>query len=146
MCGIWPGPGSTWSRTAPGSSSGSRSCSKTLIKISSVLSDLHGVTGRALLEALISGQRNPRVLAEPRQGPPRGLGGRVARPVHRAALAAIERSILVIIFHMLADPAVEFAELGADFYDRRVDRARQTSQLTRQLQALGYTVTLTTAA
>ena len=25
----WPGPGSTWSRTAPGSSSGSRSCSRT---------------------------------------------------------------------------------------------------------------------
>jgi hypothetical protein len=58
------------------------------------------------------------------------------------ALAAIERSILVIIFHMLADPTVEFAELGADHYTRRLDRARRTSQL----QVLGYTVTLTTAA
>jgi transposase len=28
-CGIWPGPATTWSRTAPGSSSGSRSCSRT---------------------------------------------------------------------------------------------------------------------
>jgi transposase len=77
-------------------------------------------------------------------------GARYRRLIKRMpkpkALAAIERSILVIIFHMLADPAVEFAELGADFYDRRVDRARRTSQLTRQLQALGYTVTLTTAA
>jgi transposase len=34
-----------------------------LIKISAVLTDLHGVSGRAMLEALIAGQRNPRVLA-----------------------------------------------------------------------------------
>jgi hypothetical protein len=47
---------------------------------------------------------------------------------------------------MLANPTVEFTELGADFYTRRIDRARRTSQLTRQLQALGYTVTLTAAA
>ena len=59
------------------------------------------------------------------------------------ALTAIDRSILVIIFHMLADPTVEF---GADHYTQRLDRARRTNQLTRQLQALGYTVTLTTAA
>jgi transposase len=78
------------------------------------------------------------------------LGARYRRLIKRMpkpkALAAIERSILVIIFHMLADPTVEFTELGADFYTRRVDRARRTSQLTRQLQALGYTVTLSTAA
>jgi transposase len=78
------------------------------------------------------------------------LGARYRRLIKRMpkpkALAAIERSILVIIFHLLADPTVEFAELGADFYTRRVDRARRTSQLTRQLQALGYTVTLTAAA
>src|SRR5664279_3048076 len=39
-----------------------------LIKISSVLSDIHGVSGRAILDALISGQRNPRVLAELAKG------------------------------------------------------------------------------
>ena len=33
------------------------------IKISSVLSDLHGVTGRAMMEALIAGERDPRALA-----------------------------------------------------------------------------------
>jgi transposase len=78
------------------------------------------------------------------------LGARYRRLIKRMpkpkALAAVERSILVIIFHMLADPTVEFADLGADFYTRRIDRDRRTSQLTRQLQALGYTVTLTTAA
>jgi transposase len=78
------------------------------------------------------------------------LGARYRRLIKRMpkpkALAALERSILVIIFHMLADPTIEFADLGADFYTRRIDRDRRTSQLTRQLQALGYTVTLTTAA
>jgi transposase len=33
------------------------------IKISSVLSDLHGVSGRAMMDALIAGERDPRTLA-----------------------------------------------------------------------------------
>jgi transposase len=33
------------------------------IKISAVLSNLHGVTGRAIMEALIAGERDPRTLA-----------------------------------------------------------------------------------
>jgi transposase len=78
------------------------------------------------------------------------LGARYRRLIKRMpkpkALAAIERSILVIIYHLLAEPTIQFTELGADFYTQRLDRARRTSQLTRQLQALGYTVTLTTAA
>jgi transposase len=39
-----------------------------LIKISAVLTDVHGVTGRAIIEALIAGQRNPKVLAELARG------------------------------------------------------------------------------
>ena len=78
------------------------------------------------------------------------LGERYRRLIKRMpkakALAALERSILVIIFHLLADPTAQFADLGADFYTRRIDKNRRTHQLTRQLQALGYTVTLTTAA
>jgi hypothetical protein len=62
------------------------------------------------------------------------------------ALAALERSILVIIFHLLQDPTTEFKDLGADFYTRRIDRDHRTNHLTRQLQALGYAVTLTPAA
>jgi len=34
------------------------------IKLSSVLTDLHGVTGREIMDRLIAGQRNPRALAE----------------------------------------------------------------------------------
>jgi transposase len=71
---------------------------------------------------------------------------RLAKRMPKAtALAAIERSILVIIFHLLADPTAEFTDPGADFHTRRIDRARRTDQLTRQLRALGYTVQLTPA-
>jgi transposase len=78
------------------------------------------------------------------------LGERYRRLIKRMpkakARAALERSILTIIFHLLADPTAEFEDLGVDFYTRRLDTARRTNQLTRQLQALGYTVTLTPAA
>jgi transposase len=38
------------------------------IKLDSVISDLHGVSGRQMLEAMIDGQRDPRVLAEMARG------------------------------------------------------------------------------
>ena len=40
-----------------------------LIKMSSVVSDLHGVSGRAMMDALIAGERDPRALAAAGQGP-----------------------------------------------------------------------------
>lgn len=78
------------------------------------------------------------------------LGERYRRLVKRMpkkkALAAIERSILVIIFHLLSDPTAAFCDLGADFYTRRVDAKRRTDHLVRQLEALGHHVNLTPAA
>jgi transposase len=75
------------------------------------------------------------------------LGERYRRLIKRMpkpkALVALQRSILIIIFHLLTDPTTEFTDLGPDFYTRRIDLARRTNHLTRQLQALGYTVELT---
>jgi transposase len=42
------------------------------IKLSSVISDIFGVSGRAMLEAMIAGQRDPRALAELAKGRMRG--------------------------------------------------------------------------
>ncbi len=42
------------------------------IKLSSVISDVWGVSGRAMIEAMIAGQRNPRQLAELARGSMRG--------------------------------------------------------------------------
>ena len=64
----------------------------------------------------------------------------------RKALAAIARSVLVIIFHLLADPAARYHDLGAGYYTSRIDKNRKMRSHVRQLEALGYTVTLTQAA
>ena len=42
------------------------------LKLSSVISDIHGVSGRAMLEALAAGQRDPRALAQLARGTMRG--------------------------------------------------------------------------
>lgn len=42
------------------------------IKLSSVVSDVHGVSGRAMVEALIAGQRDPKALAQLARGTLRG--------------------------------------------------------------------------
>ena len=78
------------------------------------------------------------------------LGERYRRLIKRMpkakALVALQRSILVIFFHLLADPTADFTDLGADFYAKRIDRARRTTHLLRQLHALGYDVQLTETA
>jgi transposase len=74
------------------------------------------------------------------------LGERYRRLVKRRgklkALVAIARSILVIVWHLLADPAAHYRDLGSDFYAKRIDKNRRQRHLIRQLEALGYTVTL----
>jgi transposase len=78
------------------------------------------------------------------------LGERYRRIARRRgklrALVAVARSILVIVWHLLADPAARFHELGAGYYASRTDKNRKTRNHVRQLEALGYTVTLAQAA
>ena len=61
------------------------------------------------------------------------LGERYRRLIKRMpkakALVALQRSILVIIFQLLADPTAEFTDLGPDHYTRRLDRTRRTTHL-----------------
>ena len=64
----------------------------------------------------------------------------------RKALAAIARSILVIIFHLLADPATRFRDLGPGYYDNRISRERKIANHVRQLEALGLSVIIGEAA
>jgi transposase len=59
----------------------------------------------------------------------------------RKALVAVARSILVIIFHLLADPEARFCDLGPGYYDTHIDRQRKIRNHIRQLEALGLDVT-----
>ena len=72
--------------------------------------------------------------------------GRIARRRGKAkAQVAVARSILVIIWHLLADPAARFTDLGYGYYQARTDTDRKLRNHIRQIQALGFTVTLTKA-
>ena len=69
---------------------------------------------------------------------------RIARRRGKAkAQVAVARSILVIIWHLLADPAARFTDLGYGYYQDRTDKDRKLRNHIRQIQALGFTVTLT---
>jgi transposase len=78
------------------------------------------------------------------------LGERYRRIVKRRgklrALVAVARSILVIIWHLLAGPATRYHDLGASYYASRIDTDRKARGHIRQLEALGFNVTLAPAA
>ena len=64
----------------------------------------------------------------------------------KRAIVAVGRSILVIAWHLLSDPDARFQDLGPGYYAERIDSERRKQNHIRQLEALGYTVTLTQAA
>jgi transposase len=78
------------------------------------------------------------------------LGERYRRIARRRgklrALVAVARSILVAVRHLLADPVTCYRELGAGHYASRTDSGRKARGHVRQLEALGFTVTLVQAA
>ena len=77
------------------------------------------------------------------------LGERYHRILRRRgkvkAQVAVARSILVITWHLLADPAARFTDLGPGYYQARLDTDRKLKNHIRQIQALGFAVTLTKA-
>ena len=129
-----PGHLASWARFAPG------------IKSSAGKNKGNGATGH--------GNRYlARVLGEAAAGAARSdtfLGARYRRIARRRgknkAIVAVGRSILVIVWHLLSDPQARFADLGADFYDTRHSTVARTRQHVRELEALGYRVTLEQAA
>ena len=78
------------------------------------------------------------------------LGERYRRIAKRRgkkrAIVAVGRSILVIVWHLLSDDQAQFCDLGADHFTRRVNSETKKRNHIRQLEALGYAVTLTPAA
>lgn len=78
------------------------------------------------------------------------LGARYRRLARRIgklkALVAVARSILVIVWNLRADPTSRYHDLGPQYFDNRIRPERRKQNHIRQLQALGYTVTLTPAA
>jgi hypothetical protein len=77
------------------------------------------------------------------------IGERYARIARRRgpakAQVAVARSILVIIWHLLADRAALYTDLGYGYYAARTDTDRKLRNHIRQIQPLGFDITLTKA-
>ncbi|MGV9870143.1 IS110 family transposase [Rhodococcus koreensis] len=78
------------------------------------------------------------------------LGARYRRLAKRRgkkrAIVAVGRSILIVVWHLLRDQNATFHDLGSDHYTRHIHPDIKKRSHIRQLEALGYTVTLTPAA
>jgi transposase len=124
----------SWARFAPG------------VKESAGRRKGNGTTGhgnrylaRVLGEAAVSAGKTDTFLGERYRRIARRRG-------KKKAIVAVGRSILVIIWHLLGDDQAHFHDLGANFYDTRTGTERAKRNHIRQLQALGYQVTLEPAA
>lgn len=62
------------------------------------------------------------------------------RGLKKAAVAVAHR-IVILAWHILAEPGVEYRERGGDFFDRR-NPERTARKLSRRLEAIGYQVSL----
>jgi transposase len=134
--GRFPTPGhlASWARFAPGVK---QSAGKTKGKNATG----HGnpYLARVLGEAAVVAGRTDTFLGERYRRIARRRGS-------KKAIVAVGRSILIIVWHLLADPTARFHDLGAGFYDTRVNAERTKRNHVRQLEALGYKVTLEPAA
>ncbi len=88
-CGTWPGTGSGPGRApARGEERAREVLDDACIKLSVVASDIFGVSGRDMMDALIAGERSPRVLAQLARTRMRArirrAGGGVHRALHRS--------------------------------------------------------------
>jgi transposase len=69
---------------------------------------------------------------------------RIARRRGKAiAQAAVARSIMIIVWHLLSDPHARYRDLGADWHASHINRDKKIRNHIRGLQALGLTVTIT---
>jgi len=124
----------SWARFAPGvSESAGRK------KGNSSTGHGNRYLARALGEAAIGASRTGTFLGERYR--------RIAkRRGKKRAIVAVGRSILTIIWVLLVDDEKHFVDLGPGFYDSHINKNRSTRNHIRELQALGYKVTLEPAA
>jgi transposase len=129
-----PGHLASWARYAPG-------VNQSAGKAKGKATTGHGnpYLARVLGEAAVAAGRTDTFLGERYRRIARRRGT-------KKAIVAVGRSILVIVWHLLADPNLRYHDLGPGFYDVHVNAERAKRNHVRQLEALGYRVTLEPAA
>jgi transposase len=122
----WAGLTPTARQSGPRSGRGKKGHGNTYAKRIAVLAAYAAANTDTFL-----GERFRRLSSRP------GGGGR------KKAGCAVGRSILIIIWHLLNDPAARYHDLGPDWHARHTDRSRKARNARRQLEALGYDVIIT---
>jgi len=83
------------------------------LKLSSVISDIHGVSGRAMLEAIIAGERNPKVLAQLARGSMRGKIARLEEALDCSFLTEEHAAVLSMMLTTIDYYTAHIDELTA---------------------------------
>ena len=122
----WAGLTPTARQSGPRKSRGKKGHGNTYAKRIAVLAAYAAANTDTFL-----GERFRRLASRP------GGGGR------KKAGCAVGRSILVIVWHLLNDPAARYRDLGSGWHARHTDRSRKARNARRQLEALGYDVIIT---
>jgi transposase len=71
---------------------------------------------------------------------------RFGKKAEGKAIFACAHSLIVMIYHVLAEDDAVFEDLGADWFQRHSDTEAHTRRLVHQLEKLGHRVTLAPAA
>ena len=83
------------------------------LKLSAVISDIHGVSGRAMLEAIAAGERNPTVLARLARGTMRGKIARLEQALDCSFLTEEHVAILAMMLAAIDSFTTQIDKLTA---------------------------------
>ena len=99
------------------------------LKLSSVISDIHGVSGREMLTAIIAGQRDPKVLAQMARTRMRGKIGQLEEALDCSFFTEQHAFILQMMLANIDHLEDQVKELTAKITELCEPYARQISQL-----------------
>ena len=83
------------------------------LKLSSVISDIHGVSGRDMLDALAAGQRDPRALAAMARGKMRGKIRRLEEALECSFFTAEHAAVLAMMLAVIDHYTAQISQLTA---------------------------------
>src|ERR1700751_4402727 len=99
------------------------------LKLSSVISDIHGVSGRDMLRAIAAGERNPKVLAQMARGVMRSKIARLEQALDCSFFTGEHAFILTMMLDSIDSLTAQAGVLQARMQDRFHPYQRQLEQL-----------------
>ncbi len=99
------------------------------LKLSSVISEIHGVSGRAMLDAIVAGQRNPRALAQLARGSMRGKISRLEEALDCSFFTDEHAAVLAMMLQAIDGYTARVQALTARIEELIAPYLRQVDQL-----------------